>query len=131
MYLDRVAVAGRMVAYGVTAFGVDTGETNVLVRRLSDGKLLASFPATDLAFVESFSAIGSIVVKSDGAVAWISTLSSIVRRGRATEVFEATVSASSPKRLDSGNKIDPTSLQLHGSTLTWRDGGAVRHATLS
>jgi hypothetical protein len=129
-HLDHVAVAGRMVAYGLTAFGVDTGRTNVLVRRLSDGRLLASFSATDLGFVESFSTVGSIVVKSDGAVAWIGHTSSIVGRGRGTEVFEATVSASSPTRLDSGNAIDPASLRLDGSTLTWRHGGAARHATL-
>jgi hypothetical protein len=32
--------------------------------------------------------------------------------------------------LDSGAGIDPRSLKLHGSTLTWRHDGATRRATL-
>jgi hypothetical protein len=32
--------------------------------------------------------------------------------------------------LDSGTGIVPTSLRLHGSTLSWRDGASTRTATL-
>ncbi len=32
--------------------------------------------------------------------------------------------------LASGHRIDPSSLRLKGSRLTWRDGGRLRSATL-
>jgi hypothetical protein len=34
------------------------------------------------------------------------------------------------KLLDAGAHIDPTSLRLRGSVLSWRDGGRTRHAGL-
>jgi hypothetical protein len=129
-HLGLVSVAGRIVAYAVTAFGVDTSGTNVLVRRLTDGALLGSYPATTEPFAESFSSVGSIAVKSDGAVAWIGRVSAIGRNQPAIQVFEAPVSARQGKQLDSGGGIALGSLRLQGSTLSWRHGSATRHATL-
>jgi hypothetical protein len=130
-HIGAVAVAGRIAAYGVTAFGVDTSGTNVLVRRLSDGALLGSYPATAVRLAESFSAVGSLVVRADGAVAWIGRTTSIGRLARAVQVWKAGPSAASPTLVDSGGGIAPASLRLHGSTLSWRDGSTARQATLS
>ena len=124
------AVAGRIVAYGSVAFGVDTGGTNILVERLSDGALLGSFSATSRNFAEGFSSVGSLVVTSDGAVAWIGKATGIGATRPIIEVLEADPSVSAGKVLDSGSAIDFGSLRLDGSTLSWRHGGATRRATL-
>lgn len=129
-HVGDVSVAGRIAAYGVTAFGVDTSRTEVLVRRLTDGALLGSYPANTVHFAEAFSSVGSLVVKGDGAVAWIGRETAIGRSQLTIQVFEARGSASAGTELDSGSGIAPGSLRLQGSTLTWHHGNATRRATL-
>jgi hypothetical protein len=128
--IDHVAVGGRIAAYGLASMGVDTRPVEVIVRRLTDGMQLGSFSATNAEFAESFQSIGSIVVRGDGAVAWIGQLDSIGARRTTIQVLEAHPSDSRGTVLDSGTAITPDSLRLHGSSLTWRHGGATRHATL-
>ena len=123
--VDNLALAGDVVAYGLDRCGVDTGSTTVLVRRVSNGKLLHSFAAiTGPGLVESYQSINSLIVTPKSAVAWIATDSSIVGHGRRLEVH------ANRRLLDSGAGIAPTSLRLHGSTLSWRDGASTRTATL-
>lgn len=131
MRLDHAAVAGRVVAYGVTTLGVDTATTAVMVRRLTNGAELGSFSATNDLFPESFQSIGSLVINSDGRVAWIAKQTSIAAHAQAIAVFQASSPAARATLLDSGVAIDPTSLRLSGSALSWRHGGTARHATLS
>jgi hypothetical protein len=131
--VSPVAVGGELAAYGLARFGVDTGRTSVVVRRLSDGKQLKEFAATQAVGVESFQSVGSIVVKPDGAVAWIGTESSIVGGGRGTvEVHVA--DAQGDRILDQAPsktaRIQPASLRLVGSTLSWTDAGVAHHAIL-
>src|SRR5205807_5844094 len=77
--VDHLALAGDVVAYGLQQCGVDTGIASVPVRRLSDGKRLSWYSAvTGSVGPESFESVNSIVVKRDGAVAWIATLNSII-----------------------------------------------------
>lgn len=125
-----MTVAGEFAAYGVEECGVDTGSTQVVVRRLSDGKRLRDAAATTPPGVESYQSVSSLVLKADGAVAWIGDGRSIVRRGHKIEVYKAD-SGGSVRLLDSGLAIAPGSLRLHGSKLTWTHGAAVRTATLS
>lgn len=123
-----VTVAGELVAYGAERCGVDTGSTLVVVRRLTDGKQLLSAPATSPPGVESYQSVDSLVLKRDGAVAWIAVGRSIVGTRRVVEVRK------SDKRgqavLDSSGALAPYSLRLRGSTLRWRDGKQTRSATL-
>jgi hypothetical protein len=128
--VQPVAVAGNDAAYGLSRFGVDTIGTGVVVRRLTDGKRLRESPATRAGVVEGAQSVGSVVVRSDGAVAWIGVERSIIGRGEAIEVHAANGPASGDRVLDSGAQIVPGSLQLRGSTLTWTTGAATRHATL-
>jgi hypothetical protein len=124
-----VALAGETVAYGLETCGVDTGFGNVVVRRLSDGRQLRSLAATTNPLPpESYQRVDSLVVKTDGAVAWIGVASSIVRRGEGVEVHRADKRGAA--ELDSGTAVDKGSLRLRGSTLTWSHAGAVRSATL-
>ena len=129
--VDPVAVAGHDAAYGVSSFGVDTVRTSVVVRRLADGKQLGEFAATGTGVVEGVGSVSSLVLKGDGALAWIGVARSLVGHGEAIEVHAADTSSSSADRLlDSGAQIAPGSLRLHGSTITWKHGAATRHATL-
>jgi hypothetical protein len=101
---------------------------SVVVRRLTDGAQLKQFAATNAVGAESFRSVGSIALRPDGAVAWIGSERSIIAHRGATEVHAA--GAGGDHVLDSGSGIDPASLRLHGTTLTWVNGGVTRHGTL-
>jgi hypothetical protein len=126
--VDHLALAGDVVAHGVDRCGVDAGSTTVIVRRLSDGKQLRAYPAIrGPVGPESYESLGSLVVKPDGAVAWIATARSIVRAsgGETIQVH------ANGMLLEAGPGIKPHSLRLHGSRLTWRWGSQLQHwATL-
>ncbi len=124
-----VAVGGELAAYCLTSFGVDTVGASVVVRRLTDGVQLKEFRATRAVGAEAFESVGSVVVRGNGAVAWIGSESSIVARHR-TSIEVHAAGAGGDRLLDSGPHVDPASLRLHGSRLSWVDGGATRHATL-
>jgi hypothetical protein len=124
-----VAVAGDVAAYGLSRFGVDTVSSAVEVRRLTDGAVLHDLSAASSVGPEFFQSVGSVVVKTDGAVAWVGSASSIISRGRAVVQVRA-ADSSGERTLDSGRGIDSGSLRLRGSTLSWRDAGVTRHATL-
>lgn len=124
------AVAATDTAYSLSDFGVDTVRADVIVRRLTDGRTLADFPATARNVAEGIQSVGSLAVKADGSVAWIGSVHSIVAGHRLIEVHAADAPGFTDEVLDSGPGIDPTSLRLHGSTLTWKDGASTRRATL-
>lgn len=128
--VDPVVVAGTFAAYGSERCGVDTGNTEVIVRRMSDGKTLRSAAATSPPGVESFQSVGSLVLKRDGAVAWIGRGSSIGLHTHKTEVYKADRHGS-VQLLDAGVAIRSGSLVLNGSRLSWKHGDTLRHATLS
>jgi hypothetical protein len=123
-----VAVAGDLATYGLQSFGVDTVSASVVVRRLTDGTEIKDLQATRAVGAEAFESIGSVAVLATGAVAWIGSEHSIVGHRSAIEVH--TDGTGGDRVLDSGPNIDPASLRLHGSRLSWVDGGATRHATL-
>ena len=126
-----VALSGQVAAYGIQRCGVDTGTAQVVVRRLTDGKVLHTAPATVRnAGAESYQLIGSIVVRADGAVGWIGQGHSIVGHGLAVvEVHR--IDRRGPAELDHGAEIAVGSLRLTGSRLSWRHAGRERSATLS
>jgi hypothetical protein len=133
-----VAVAGDLAAHGMQRFGVDTVQASVVVRRLTDGKVLEELPATRTVGAESFQSIGSVVVRASGAVAWIGSQTSIIggRRG-VTEVHadgaggnRVLDAASTRPARPAGAIIEPASLRLHGTRLTWVLGTTTRHGIL-
>jgi hypothetical protein len=123
--ISKLALAGVMVAYGATTNGVDTAGAEVTVRRLDNGRTFRSLPAmTQPIGPESFQAVTSIVVRSNGAVAWIAVARSIIRHSTQGEVDRADHRGRAT--LDRGSGIDSTSLHLTGTVLTWRHAGATR-----
>jgi hypothetical protein len=130
---DRVgpiALAGEVAAYGVQRCGVDTGTAQVVVRRLSDGRVLHTAPATSrVPGAESYQSVASLVVKADGAVGWIGAAHSIIGHGAVIEVHR--FDRSGQAQLDQGAEVGLRSLRLRGSQLTWLHSGSTRSASLS
>jgi hypothetical protein len=128
-HIGQVALAGIDVAYGKTTSGVDTATATVTVRRLDSGRTLRSLAAMSQPVgPESFQSVDSIVVKKDGAVAWIASAHSIVRNSSQIEVDR--VDGRGRSTLDTNSGIDSISLRLHGSALSWTDSGQPQAGTL-
>jgi hypothetical protein len=127
-HIEAVRVAGRIAAYGLQTSGVDTGYTTVNVRRLTTGALLAQRPATTRVGVEGFQSTDSLVVKADGAVAWIATAHAIGPPHFIRQLQK--LDARGFRLLDFGPNVAAASLRLHGSRLSWKHGTAVRTAVL-
>jgi hypothetical protein len=123
------AVGGRDIAYGIETCGVDTGASQVVVRRLPSGHQLFDQPgAASPAGPEGFTTVTSIVVTSAGQTAWIAHSVSIVSHRSVTAVYAR--SGTGARQLDQGSGIGQTSLRLHGRTVTWQDSGQARTARL-
>jgi hypothetical protein len=127
--VEAVAITGRLAAYALSRCGVDMSTTQVIVRRLSNGRQLSSDPAvTQITGPESVQSVTSVVVSSTGRAAWIGTSHSIVRHRHASQVLART--ATGLRVLDSGSGIGRNSLRLNGTRLTWQHGSQTRSATL-
>jgi hypothetical protein len=124
------ALAGRVVAYGDETCGVDTGTSRVIVRSLPDGKVRHVFGAASLtAGPESYGRVLAIVVRADGATAWITSSQSIAG-GRAPQVELDAFQKGSRSLVDSSAQIQTGSLKLRGMDLTWLDGTTARSYSL-
>jgi len=125
-----LALAGVDAAYGLTTSGVDTISAEVVVRRLTDGQVLHRHNAiTGQLPAEFYEKVVRVVVKRDGSVAWTAAVGSIISHtGRQRQVEK--IDQTGRRLLDHGPSIRLSSLALSGSTLTWRDGGTSRSATL-
>jgi hypothetical protein len=125
-----IALAGVDVAYGLTYYGVDTISADVVVRSLTDGAVLRRQNSyTGQLGPEYFETVEDIVVKRDGSVAWIASGGSVIS-GTPAGIEVEKSDRSSSTLLDKSKQIAKRSLRLHGSRLRWRDGRAIRHATL-
>ena len=109
---------------------MDTGTSQVIVRRLDDGRTIAAAPATATPLgAESYVTVSSLVLAGDGSVGWITQAGSIVSHRQLTEVHAR--DSRGARVLDSGPGIGPRSLALAGSQLRWRDAGRSRTAPLA
>ena len=137
-------LAGRLLAYAIDSNSVDgPSNTSIIVRDLSQGPryddtvldVSARTSETQLA-----PKIGSVVANPGGGVAWISCPQAprvdgtrgptCLRPGHPDHVFKVDSGTKRRRLLASGSDIDPGSLRLRGSRLTWRQGGRTRSATL-
>jgi hypothetical protein len=127
--VDPVVLAGPVVAYGLDTCGTDFGSSQVMVRDLVSGKLVVSEHAISGGVPpESFQRVKTVVIKPDGAVAWLTGFGSVGLSGSHYQVVR--VDQRGHALLDTGTGIGPESLRLRGSKVTWTDGGRTRSATL-
>jgi hypothetical protein len=123
------ALAGVVAGYAASQPGVDTFSTEVVVRRLDTGRTLHEVNAIKGTLGPEFSeSVASIVVKADGAVAWIGDGGSILAAERATEVNR--IDRRGEANLDSTAAGVIRGLKLRGSRLSWRHGNVLRSSTL-
>jgi hypothetical protein len=129
--IDRVTLAGAIIAYTYSTHGVDTGSTGIAVVDATSGRHLLTIPGVGGfadACVISFSQVTDLVVTHHGSVAWI------VRKGARCqtttfEVHSAQVSGT-PALLEEGSAILPESLRFSHGTVTWENAGQQRSAHL-
>jgi hypothetical protein len=104
----------------------------VLVRDLWTGRVIHRLP-TGVPKSPRPGLVGAgsttiIVVKTDGAVAWIAEKPGV---GKGTEYQVHAVDKMGSRLLASGEDVDGSSLALAGSTLYWTQGGKPFSAPLS
>jgi len=138
-----VTLAGPLVAYESGSSSTHYGTSwLVVVRDLRTGKVLHGLPTgtpvhpkpprTEDGITKQDVGIGpatSIVVKSDGAVAWVAQ--DAVEGPLPYSYQVHAVDKTGSRVLASGPEIDPTSLALAGSTLYWSEAGRPMSATLN
>ena len=108
---------------------------HVVVRDLRTGRVLRKVPTGTLldakpGFVEvGVGPVKSMVLKSDGAVAWVAfdgERSEVMREavGHEDYVYDLyALDKTGERLLASGSELEPSSLKLAGGMLSWTDGG--------
>ena len=103
----------------------------VVVENLRTGRVLQRVPTgTSSPDAVGVGPVVGLVVKSDGAVAWI-VENEIPAQHVPAEYEVHAVDKAGDRLLASGSDIDPHSLALAGSTLYWTQGGKPMSAVLN
>jgi hypothetical protein len=123
-------LAGRDVAFVVNADGPGRSPATVRVIDLRARETISSHPAISRdSRPDRTDEVTSLVVRHDGAVAWIA----VTRVGSAAfgeREVDAARARRPARRLDSGSGIASRSLRLHGRQLSWRHNGHRRSTRL-
>ncbi|MGD0454472.1 MAG: hypothetical protein ABSB69_12810 [Solirubrobacteraceae bacterium] len=129
--IAKEVLAGPIVAYEKSSYSTSVLSTGfsrvwVFVRDLRTGRILHKLPTGTAVHPGDVGKgrTSAIVVKADGAVAWINPIEAPV----SWEIHA--VDGSGSRVLASGTGIDPHSLRLKGSTLSWVQSGKTEFATL-
>ena len=127
--IDVPRQAGALVAFARVGCGVGSCGASIKVLDLRDGHVVATGAgAPGPPFGPHL--VRDLVLKENGSVAWTVGRGSFGDPGYfAQELWVR--DGQGERLLDSGAGLDPTSLTLTDSTLTWINGGVVRSATLS
>ncbi len=123
-------LAGDILGYSETQFGVDSGTTRVVIADVARRRIIRSIEGgnyVDAGLILS-EGVDSFVLSSTGAVAWIRSRSE--HRQLTDVVVYAAPRVGDASVLDKGTSIDPASLRLSGTTISWVDGGARRTAAM-
>jgi hypothetical protein len=128
--LGAVAIAGPLVAYVRTTFGVDSGSSTIVLVDVSSRRVVRSLAAgsyVDAGIIRR-EHVRALAVAADGAIAWILERGA-VRQAKKLYVYEAP-RGGSVRLLDEGADIGAESLQIDGTTISWQRAGARRTAQL-
>ncbi len=137
--VETFALAGSVVAFGSTTIIEPTLPSEaaqrrflVQVRDLRTNRMLriapTGLPGQPKPGLTGIGRVRAIVVKSDGAVAWIAA----DETGAAPGAYEVgAADAAGLRLLAAGTGIDPGSLALTGSTLSWSQSGQAASSVLN
>jgi hypothetical protein len=140
--VGRVAVAGALVAYGVDNDGRGGLDYHVIVRDVLRRRVISDRPngvfhpedfdrclgATGGSMTTGIGPTTDLVVRRDGAVAWIAQRKCDARGPASYEVFTQS-RAQTPVLRDASLSIAPTSLHLTGAGVGWSNAGQPHRAT--
>jgi hypothetical protein len=119
-------VAGEIVAFVETTFGVDSGSSTLVIVDVGARRRLREAPVgsyVDAGLIRD-ERLAALVLTPRGSAAWVTTSSN---RGVAGPASVHLAGRTGPVLvLDEGTAVDPASLRLEGSTLSWSDGGTRR-----
>ena len=119
--LSRPWAGGLMVL-----LGVDTHRYTVRARNLRTGALTECEAGGGNAIFKSNTDVKKLVLTVGGAIAWSTER---VQRGLNSSGKEILACGANGKQvLDAAEDIDLSSLEVHGTTLTWLDSGTRRRA---
>ena len=126
---EREVLAGPLVAYEESRGGGTQRFYRVFVRTLRTGHLVREVP-TGTPTPPNNAVVGvgptkGIVLKSDGAVAWIA------ETGFPTTYEVHAVDSNGSRVLASGRDIDPSSLALAANTIYWTENSTAMSAPLN
>jgi hypothetical protein len=132
---SEFTLAGAFLAYEHLWFtsypesGVPASEQYVVVEDLRTGRVLHKVPTgTNGPDTVGVGPVRSLVLKRDGAVAWIAES----LQERHAVIYEVhAVDANGSRLLAAGSEVEPASLALAGSTIYWTEGGKPVSAPLS
>jgi len=127
--IEGETLAGPIVAYEESIDLTGGHDKNVIVvRDLRTGRVIHKVPTAETRFPGDVGNGGAtqLVVKSDGAIAWI-----VKTANEPTTTEVHAVDKTGSRLLASGGDIDPSSLALAGSTLYWTEAGKPMSAVLN
>lgn len=124
--IDHETLAGAMVAYEQISGGPSGAAWLVYVRDLRNGRWVHR-AFTGMARESRYRGVGpltALVLKSDGSVAWIAKVAGL--SGYVPPEYEVhALDKGGSRLLASGTEIDPHSLALKGSALSWTETGKL------
>jgi hypothetical protein len=129
--ITNVVLAGSTVAYEESSNRPLAWW--IIVRDLRSGRVLRRLRTNTPGPVNTAGAVEALVLKSNGAVAWVAQahLPTAIPNGpREYEVYAADATGES-RLLASGSGIEPASLALAGSTVYWTQQGHAVSAPLN
>jgi hypothetical protein len=127
MELTLPRVVAPLVAFAVANCPGASCYSTVTVRNLQDGRVVSDVPATMTGGAPGDGEhVTDIELKPNGSLAWLVQLTGAARR----TVEVVAVDVNGRRLLESSPDIDPQSLALDGSTLSWSTGGVTHSATL-
>jgi hypothetical protein len=120
--------AGNYAFVQITGYGVDgEASASVTLYDLRTGKERGDSAVVDNdGFSDDVSA-APVLLQPDGRVAWIGTAKGDPDLGTVIEVHALVAGKAS--KLDSGTGIDPKSLKVSGSTISWTKDGTPKSAS--
>ncbi|MDQ6821410.1 MAG: hypothetical protein ACR2L9_12280 [Solirubrobacteraceae bacterium] len=126
-WVRMVELRGVMAGFIVDQNGVDTGSNTLVVRDLTDGRVLHTASVSWMA-PRTSNSLDTYVLAPSGNVAWASEHATgpTIRN----EVTIRRAIGRTVRTLDRGGSIRPGSLRLLGHSIQWIDGGLRRHAPL-
>jgi hypothetical protein len=129
-------IGGTFVAFEASTFrdfpgpNLPQSEQRVVVESLRTGRVLHRVPAGSSTHDRvGFGSITTLLVKSDGAAAWI--VGNGLGDVHSTAYEVAAVDGTGSRVLAESSEIEPKSLALAGSRLYWTQGSKVMSATLN